>query len=178
MGWKWTSHTARKNPEKKKNIVLIITIQLMPSAWDFSNGTIMREWILLSAECASMREKGMLPCRTSQTHSIPSWPPVATMCCWLGCLSTQYKGTLSPDLVWGKEADEANTIARIKSRKWHVRDLTTIESVTESCSAASGPKASAGRWSSPSKPPLSSGKSQHEACYCLRSLPEVEQQNT
>lgn len=34
----------------------------------------------------------------SQTQSIPSWPPVATICCWLGCLSTQYKGTLSPDL--------------------------------------------------------------------------------
>lgn len=54
--------------------------------------------VLLSAECASMSEKGALPCLTSQTHSMPSCPPVATMCCWFGCLSTQCKGTLSPDL--------------------------------------------------------------------------------
>lgn len=45
-----------------------------------------------------MSEKGVLPCRTSQTHSMPSCPPVATMCCWFGCLSTQCIGTLSPDL--------------------------------------------------------------------------------
>lgn len=53
---------------------------------------------LLSAEWASIREKGVLPCLTSQIHSIPSCPPVATMCCWFGCLSTQCKGTLSPVL--------------------------------------------------------------------------------
>ena len=54
--------------------------------------------LLLSAEWASMSEKGALPCLISQTQSMPSCPPVATMCCWLGCLSTQCRGTLSPDL--------------------------------------------------------------------------------
>lgn len=47
-----------------------------------------------------MSEKGVLPCLTSQTQSMPSCPPVATMCCWFGCLSTQCRGTLSPDLKW------------------------------------------------------------------------------
>lgn len=54
--------------------------------------------IILSAEWASVSEKGVLPCRTSQTHNMPSCPPVATMCCWLGCLSTQCRGTRSPNL--------------------------------------------------------------------------------
>lgn len=45
-----------------------------------------------------MRDKGALPCLTSQIPSMPSCPPVATMCCWFGCLSTQWRGTLSPVL--------------------------------------------------------------------------------
>lgn len=46
-----------------------------------------------------MSEKGALPCLMSQTQSMPSCPPVATMCCWFGCLSTQWRGTRSPDLT-------------------------------------------------------------------------------
>lgn len=66
----------------------------------------------LSAEWASMREKGVLPCLTSQIYSIPSCPPVATMCCWFGCLSTQCKGTLPPVLheqkkqIWAKKRNQ------------------------------------------------------------------------
>lgn len=46
-----------------------------------------------------MSEKGALPCLMSQTQSMPSCPPVATMCCWFGCLSTQWRGTRAPDLT-------------------------------------------------------------------------------
>ena len=53
---------------------------------------------LLSAVCASISEAGALPCLASQIQSMPSWPPVATMCCWFGCLATQCRGTLSPAL--------------------------------------------------------------------------------
>lgn len=91
-------------------------------------------YILLSAECASMSEKGVLPCLTSQTHSMPSCPPVATMCCWLGCLSTQCRGTRSPDLkidpllelLWINITQEINQVT--------VGGLTGKESGMASCS--------------------------------------------
>lgn len=90
VGWKWTSHTAWT---KRKAF-------MKQSLWKDTYKMILKfKWhIVLSAECASMSEKGVLPCLTSQTHSMPSCPPVATMCCWLGCLSTQCRGTRSPDL--------------------------------------------------------------------------------
>ena len=58
---------------------------------DFHNG-------LLSAVWASISVAGALPCLASHIQSMPSWPPVATMCCWFGCLATQCRGTLSPVL--------------------------------------------------------------------------------
>lgn len=56
----------------------------------------------ISASWAFSNDTGMVPCLTSQILNIPSWPPVATTCCWSGCLSTQWSGTRSPvsDNIW------------------------------------------------------------------------------
>lgn len=85
-------------------------------------------WLLFrylhSASWAFNKETGMLPCLTSQILSIPSWPPVATMCCWLGCLSTQCSGILSPVL----DGKRKNTMKRksMKTVQLQFMDLTVL----------------------------------------------------
>lgn len=100
LGWLGGSGLPTLCGKPKKNLY---KTKQKPFKWDINISTydflkMNPQKFLLSAECASMSEKGVLPCLTSHTQSMPSCPPVATMCCWFGCLSTQCRGTLLPDL--------------------------------------------------------------------------------
>lgn len=56
----------------------------------------------ITASWGFSRDTGIEQCLTSQILNIPYCPPIATTCCWLGCLSTQWSGTQSPvsDNIW------------------------------------------------------------------------------
>lgn len=102
VGWKWTSHTVHEKQKSLNRKYFFFSFFKCTDKFSLC--------VVLSAEWASMSEKGVFPCLTSQTHSMPSCPPVATMCCWLGCLSTQCRGTRSPNLNIHKQNAKQATV--------------------------------------------------------------------